>query len=85
MITRLERILQGELTDKLFYIHEIRELERYRNLGVKDRDLPDNAGEIWNNTHAATLEDYKLSNNEALLYTPEALKAAEDQELRMLK
>ncbi|EHE5551487.1 S-type pyocin domain-containing protein [Escherichia coli] len=89
MIDRLEKILKGELqvtdTDKRFYTHEIRELERYRNLGVKDGTIPDNAGEVWNNTHTATLEDYKLSNDETLLYTPEALKAAEEQELRMLK
>lgn len=89
MIDRLDKILKGELkatdTDKRFYTHEVRELERYRNLGVKDGTLPDNAGEVWNNTHTATLEDYKLSNDEALLYTQEALKAAEEQELRMLK
>ncbi|MDR0187241.1 pyocin, partial [Prevotella brunnea] len=77
--------LQVTDTDKRFYTHEIRELERYRNLGVKDGTIPDNAGEVWNNTHTATLEDYKLSNDETLLYTPEALKAAEEQELRMLK
>lgn len=41
--------------------------------------------EVWNNTHTATLEDYQLGNSEALLYTQEALDAAEQQELRMLK
>ncbi|BAS35569.1 S-type pyocin domain-containing protein [Klebsiella pneumoniae] len=89
MIERLEKILSGELTatdtDKRYYTHEIRELERYRNLGVADGTLPANASEVWNNTHTATLEDYKLGNSEALLYTPEALKAAEEQELRELK
>lgn len=89
MIERLEKILSGELnatdTDKRYYTHEIRELERYRNLGVADGTLPANASEVWNNTHTATLEDYKLGNSETLLYTPEALKAAEEQELRELK
>ncbi|WP_241666643.1 pyocin [Jejubacter calystegiae] len=77
MIARLEKILQGELqptdTDKRFYTHEIRELERYRNLGIKDGVLPENRAEVWNNTHTATLEDYQLSSDEKLLYTPEAL------------
>ncbi|WJD89842.1 hypothetical protein QRD25_09745 [Serratia marcescens] len=80
---------QGELpptdTDRRFYTHEIRELERYRNLGIRDGSVPDNQGEVWNNTHTATLEDYQLGNSEALLYTQEALDAAEQQELRMLK
>ncbi|WP_063177423.1 hypothetical protein, partial [Serratia plymuthica] len=70
-------ILKGELaatdTDKRFYTHEVRELERYRNLGVKDGQLTENEGEVWNNTHTATLEDYKLSSDDALLYTPDAL------------
>lgn len=89
MIERLEKILKGELQvtdiDKRFYTHEIRELERYRNLGIKDGSVPNNQGEVWNNTHTATLEDYRLGNSETLLYTPEALKAAEEQELRELK
>ncbi|MBH1928217.1 S-type pyocin domain-containing protein [Serratia rubidaea] len=89
MIERLEKIITGELqitdTDKRFYTHEIRELERYRNLGIKDGELPTNPGELWNNTHTATLEDYQLGNSEFLLYTQEALQAAEEQELRMLK
>ncbi|MCL1027433.1 S-type pyocin domain-containing protein [Serratia sp. arafor3] len=79
MIERLEKILKGELqvtdTDKRFYTHEIRELERYRNLGVKDGEIPKNDTEVWNNTHTATLEDYKLSSDESLLYTPEALNS----------
>lgn len=89
MIDRLEKILKGELqatdTDKRYFTHEVRELERYRQLGVKDSALPANEAEVWNNTHTATLEDYKLGNSETLLYTPEALKAAEEQELRGLK
>ncbi|CAI1077938.1 Colicin-D [Serratia entomophila] len=77
MIDRLEKILKGELqatdTDKRYYTHEVRELERYRALGVADGTVPENDYEIWNNTHTATLEDYRLSSDETLLYTPEAL------------
>ncbi|EPT7718449.1 S-type pyocin domain-containing protein [Escherichia coli] len=83
MIDRLEKILKGELpptdTDKRFYTHEIRELERYRNLGIKDGTIPDNQGEVWNNTHTATLEDYKINERNEPLYTPDAIKAAEEQ------
>ncbi|HBO6865386.1 TPA: pyocin killing protein [Pseudomonas aeruginosa] len=79
MIDRLERILKGELqitdTDKRFYTHEIRELERYRNLGIKDREIPENYDEVWNNTHSATLEDYKIDERTQPLYTPEADEA----------
>ena len=89
MIDRLENILQGRLqitdTDKRFYTHEIRGLERYRNMNIKDGVLPDNPGEVWNNAHTTTLEDYKLGNDGTLLYTQEAIKAVEEQELRMLK
>ncbi|MFJ5452609.1 pyocin [Pectobacterium jejuense] len=86
MIDRLERILKGTLavtdTDKRFYTHEIRELERYRNLGIKDRAVPSNQGEVWNNTHTATLEDYKINERTESLYTPEAIKASEEQDMR---
>jgi len=86
MIDRLEKILKGELqptdTDKRFYTHEIRELERYRNLGIKDGMIPENQGEVWNNTHTATLEDYKINERNEPLYTPDAIKAAEEQAKR---
>lgn len=76
MIERLEKILKGEIqitdTDKRYYTHEIRELERYRNLGVKDNTIPYNYDEVWNNTHTATLEDYKVNEKKQPLYTPEA-------------
>ncbi|EGS3184372.1 hypothetical protein I8M37_004672 [Salmonella enterica] len=79
MIDRLEKILKGELQptdiDKRFYTHEIRELERYRNLGVKDGERPKNRSEVWNNTHTATLEDYKINEKTQPLYTPEAEEA----------
>ncbi|WP_218188701.1 hypothetical protein [Pseudomonas sp. CMR5c] len=79
MIERLEMILKGELQitdiDKRFYTHEIRELERYRNLGVKDGMLPENITEVWSSTHTATLEDYKVNEGTQTLYTPEAEEA----------
>lgn len=84
MIDRLERILKGELditdTDKRYYTHEIRELERFRALGYNDSEIPDENSPIWNNVHTATLEDYKLKDDETLLYTAEALAAAEEQD-----
>ena len=63
MIVRMEKILKRELKitdfDKRFFTHEIREFERYKALGyenTKHSIIP----EIWNHTHSATLEDYKL-------------------------
>ncbi|MEI7282245.1 colicin-like bacteriocin tRNase domain-containing protein [Pectobacterium carotovorum] len=89
MIDRLERILKGTLavtdTDKRFYTHEIRELERYRNLGIKDGVVPSNQGEVWNNTHTATLEDYRIDERTESLYTSEAIKASEEQDMRESK
>ncbi|WP_267269899.1 S-type pyocin domain-containing protein [Pseudomonas protegens] len=79
MIDRLEKILRGEIpatdVDKRFYTHEIRELERFRTLGVADGVDPKDNGVIWNNTHAATLEDYKLKDRSDLFYTQEAIEA----------
>lgn len=75
MIERLEKILSGQIpvtyVDKRFYTHEMRELERYRALGVADGV----EGNVWNNAHAATLEDYKLRDADDLFYTPEAIAA----------
>ncbi|KWV82271.1 Pyocin-S2 [Pseudomonas fluorescens] len=83
MIDRLEKILTGELAitdvDKRFYTHEIRELERYRALGIADGVKPNDDGATWNNTHAATLEDFKLKDADELLYTPEAIVAENKQ------
>ncbi|KJZ49921.1 S-type pyocin domain-containing protein [Pseudomonas fluorescens] len=88
MIDRLKKILLGELVitevDKRFYTHEIRELERFRALGVADGVNSDD-GVIWNNTHAATLEDYKVKDAFELLYTPDALEADEKQREREYK
>lgn len=76
-------------TDQRYYTHEIRELERFRGLGYADGEAPDVNSPIWNNVHTATLEDYKLQDDETLLYTAEALAAAEvldkDYYQRLLK
>lgn len=76
MINRLDQILSHATepteTDKKFYTHEIRELQRYRNLGIED-NLENK--DIWNHAHTATLEDFKLSGNISELYTTEALNA----------
>lgn len=79
--------MRGEIKatdiDKRFYTHEIRELERYRNLGIKDREVPNNIDEVWNNTHTATLEDYNINERTQPLYTPEAIEAYDkSQEIR---
>ena len=83
MIGRLEQILNGELeaadTDKRFYTHEIRELERYRALGVPDHVHDES---VWNNTHSATLEDFKINESMQPLYTPEARAAQDAQSMR---
>ncbi|WP_223537647.1 S-type pyocin domain-containing protein [Pseudomonas sp. GL-B-16] len=88
MIDRLKKILLGELVitdvDKRFYTDEIRELERFRALGVADGVNSDD-GVIWNNTHAATLEDYKVKDAFELLYSPDALEADEKQREREYK
>ena len=80
MIDRLEKILRGEIQitdiDKRFYTHEGRELERYRALGVADGEK----GNVWNNAHAATLEDYKLNEKRDSLYTEEAISARAKQD-----
>jgi hypothetical protein len=80
MIDRLGKIVTGELavtdTDKRYYTHEIRELERYRALGVADGETPegdDAASEVWNDAHTGTLEDYQLDDDPNLLYTTGAL------------
>lgn len=85
MVDRLEEILKGELQptdiDKRYYTHEIRELERYRALGVPD-GVEDES--VWNDTHTATLEDYKVNEKTDPLYTPEAKEAYEKAELKKL-
>jgi hypothetical protein len=78
MVSRLRQIANGELEatpyDFNFYTHEIRELQRYSNLGWprgQPADL-DVRHELWNNAHTATLEDYGLKDGQ--LYHPDAPK-----------
>lgn len=84
MIQRLEKILSGhwELTDTdlRYYTHEVRELERFRAMGLSDDFKPDKDLPIWNNAHTATLEDFKLHDDESLLYTKDAITAADRQD-----
>ncbi|WP_237884773.1 S-type pyocin domain-containing protein [Pseudomonas sp. PGPR40] len=84
MVQRLEKILNGysQLTDTdlRYYTHEIRELERFRALGLSDDFKPDKDLPIWNNAHTATLEDFKLHDDESLLYTKDAIAAADRQD-----
>lgn len=83
MVQRLEKILHGYwvLTDAdlRYYTHEIRELERFRALGISDDFKPENGSPVWNNTHTATLEDYKLSSDDTMLYSPDAINAGNKQ------
>lgn len=82
MIERLEKISRGELlltdVDRRFYTHELRELERFRALGIPDGFI-DEHGPDWNNTHTATLEDYKLADAFDLFYTQDAIEADDKQ------
>ncbi|MCF4994097.1 colicin transporter [Pseudomonas syringae] len=84
MIRRLEKIMSGYMepsdTDLRYYSHEIRELERFRALGLKDGFKPDKESSLWNNAHTATLEDFELTNDESLLYTKDAIAAADRQD-----
>lgn len=86
MIERLEKILKGELAatdvDKRFYTHEIRELERFRNIGYSDTYIPQRNSPLWNNAHTASLEDYKVYDHESFLYTTEAIVKADIQDER---
>ncbi len=61
-LDRLRRIANGRMVptqyDLNFYAHELREFVRYRRAG-----FPAGAGDdysLWNNTHSATLLDYRL-------------------------
>jgi hypothetical protein len=67
MVDRLRRIARGEIEptryDLNYYAHELREYVRYRRRG-----FPTGAGDdydLWNNAHAATLEDYGLRELDA--------------------
>ncbi|WP_211338546.1 hypothetical protein [Flavobacterium dankookense] len=68
MIDRLERVFKNEIEltdfDKRFFTHETREFERYKVLGHEKTTYLDMSekdfAELWENTHSATLEDYKV-------------------------
>ncbi|RON54718.1 hypothetical protein BK665_10345 [Pseudomonas frederiksbergensis] len=89
MIDRLEKILGGYLeiteTDQRYYTHELRELERFRAMELADDFKPEGGSPQWNNAHTATLEDYRLGSSDALLYSEEALDAANNQIDRIYK
>lgn len=74
MVERLRRIatqtLVAEPVDLRFYTHELREYLRYKKLGYPTGQPtdPDEAYELWNNAHTATLEDYKLKEGFGVLF-----------------
>jgi len=74
MIERLERIERGEIEptdyDKRYYTHEIREYERFGEIGIPDNQR--DTYEDWNNAHSATLEDYKVNDIDQPIYHPDA-------------
>lgn len=77
MIGRLKSIVKGEMppekVDLNYYTHECREYQRYCNLGWETGEPDGVAGyDMWNNTHTATLEDFKLKDGD--LFHPDALK-----------
>jgi|GEM_PF-1320663 len=78
MVDRLKKIANGEMlseqVDLNFYTHECREYQRYCNVGWETgRPIDDDEAYIlWNNTHTATLEDYKLEGKTKDLYHPDA-------------
>lgn len=76
MVGRLRSIANGDLEatqyDLNYYTHELREFERYTNLGWSVGEPADRgeAYQLWNNAHTATLEDYGLKDSQ--LYHPDA-------------
>ena len=76
MVERLRSIATKtsvpEPVDLRFYTHELREYLRYKKLGYPTGQPtnPDDAYELWNNAHTATLEDYKLKEGFGVLFHP---------------
>lgn len=76
MVGRLKKIANGEIppekVDLNYYTHECREYQRYCNLGWETGRPADDieAYDLWNNTHTATLEDYRITGDD--LYHPDA-------------
>ena len=66
MIKRLEDIKAGKIQpteyDKRFITHETREFERFKALGYENQNIKDLPGDVWENTHSATLEDYSIQD-----------------------
>jgi hypothetical protein len=85
MIQRLKDTLEGKLemtdTDRRFYAHSLRMMERLRAMGIPDDFIPKKYASLWNDVHTAALEDLKLGNDETLRYTDEAIEAAKRQEI----
>jgi hypothetical protein len=81
-IQRLREIAAGNIepteADLNFYAHELRESVRYRKLGYEDRGTgdvwqpsdSDQARQVWNDAHTATLEDYGIKEGTGVLYHP---------------
>ncbi|MBA5982099.1 hypothetical protein HT737_20435 [Pseudomonas sp. MD195_PC81_125] len=83
IIQRLEKILIGDFIvtdiDLRYYT------PRYANsrdsaLSLGDHFKPNRESPLWNNAHTATPEDFKLRDDEFLLYTKEAIAAAHKQD-----
>lgn len=77
MIGRLRNIANGKLSpervDLNYYTHECREYQRYCNLGWETGEPEGIEGyDLWNNAHTATLEDFKLTDDD--LFHPDAMK-----------
>ncbi|MBD8574294.1 hypothetical protein IFR09_05210 [Pseudomonas syringae] len=82
MIERLEQILAGGLeatdTSKRYYTFTLRNLERYRGVGIGDEVTAQAISrDMWNNLYVATLEDFRFQDDPTLLYTTDALAAFE--------
>lgn len=73
----MKDIVAGKLeptqSDLNNYTHELRESLRYKKLGYRlgeQPNDPDTAYRLWNNLHTATLEDYGLREGPGVLYHP---------------
>lgn len=63
---------KAESVDLRFYTHELRKYLRYKKLGysIGQPSDPDQAYDLWNNAHTATLEDYGLKEGFGVLFHP---------------
>ena len=46
--------------DKRFYTHELTEFDRFKKLGFENQNINDIPEWVWDNAHAASLEDFAL-------------------------